>query len=57
MNLIPRIVHNLKKFSKFFLKNTNICLTFVLAMVYNAGMHLKRSISQLNKRAFYELIS
>ena len=25
-------------------------------MVYNAAMHLKRSISQLNKRAFYELI-
>ena len=24
--------------------------------LYNAGMHLKRSISQLNKRAFYELI-
>ena len=55
MNLMPRIVHNLKK-TKNFLKNANICLTFVRAMLYNAGMHLKRSIPQLNKRAFYELI-
>lgn len=55
MNLIPRIAHNLKK-PKNFLKNTNICLTFIQAMLYNAAMHLKRSISQLNKRAFYESI-
>ena len=25
-------------------------------MLYNVAMHLKRSIPQLNKRAFYELI-
>ena len=58
MNLIPLppLCITQKNFPNFFFKNTNICLTFVLAMVYNAGMHLKRSIPQLNKRAFYESI-